>query len=153
MRARQRISDDPRLAVALILSLVSGCSGERALTTAVHGKVTFKGQPLGGGVIAFHPVKIDAGLPSRTAQGAIDAEGHYTLSTFKLDDGAVPGEYAVTVFNPPAAAPIDEYSKAPKSGQGVTIPAHYADAQRTPLKATVSVPPGGAQQIDFELKD
>ena len=134
-------------------STLHGCGGEKSLTTAVHGTVTYKGKPLAGGVIAFQPVKIDAGSPSRSPQGPIDASGHYSLSTFKLDDGAAPGAYVVTIFNPPAPAPIDEYSKAATSASVVTIPAIYADSLRTPLKATVSSPAGGNQQIDFELKD
>jgi len=142
-----------RLAGFVTLVACVGCSGEKSITTAVHGTVTYKGKPLSTGIISFHAIKIDPGLPNRTPQGSIDASGHYSLSTVKLDDGAVPGEYAVTVINPPALAPIDEYSKAPASASVVAIPAIYADQQRTPLKATVSGPAGGSQQIDFELKD
>jgi hypothetical protein len=131
----------------------TGCSGEKSLTTAVHGTVTCKGKPLTGGIISFHAIKIDPSLPNRSPQGSIDGSGHYSLSTFKLDDGAVPGDYAVTVANPPAPEPIDEFSKALTSPNLPTIPAIYADSQRTPLKATVSAPAAGGQQIDFELKD
>jgi len=119
--------------------------------SARHGDL--QGKPLSAGLISFHAVKIDPSLPNRTPQGSIDASGHYSLSTIKLDDGAVPGDYVVTVCNPPQPAPIDEYSKAPASASVVTIPAIYADSGRTPLKATVSDHASGAQQIDFELKD
>src|SRR5262245_23080110 len=104
-----------QIAAARVVGFVTilacaGCSGEKSITTAVHGTVTYKGKPLSAGIISFHAIKIDPGLPNRTPQGSIDAFGHYSLSTVKLDDGAVPGEYAVTVLNPPALAPIDEYS-------------------------------------------
>jgi hypothetical protein len=131
----------------------AGCSGEKSITTAVHGTVIYRAKPLSAGIISFHPLKIDPSLPNRTPQGSIDASGHYSLSSFTLDDGAVPGDYAVTIFNPPAPAPIDEFSKAPASANLVTIPAIYADPQRTPLKVTVSGPAGSVQQIDFELTD
>ena len=142
--------------LALLAILASaGCRGEKSMTTPVHGTVMYRSKPLSGGIISFHPVKIDASYPNRTPQGSIDASGHYSLSTFKLDDGAMPGDYVVTILNPPAPDPIDEYSKAAAAPpqKSVTIPAIYADQGRTPLKATVSGPPGGNQQIDFELKD
>ena len=85
---------------ALLLTALAmcGCGSEKSITSTVHGTVTYKGKPVAGAVVAFQPVKIDAGLPNRTAQGATDASGRYSLSTINLDDGAVPGEYAVVVF-------------------------------------------------------
>jgi hypothetical protein len=142
-----------RLAALFILLPLCGCSGDKSLTTPVHGTVTYNGRPLSAGIISFHAVKIDPSFPNRTPQGSIDASGHYSLSTIKLDDGAVPGDYAVTVFNPPAPAPIDEYSKAASSPNVPPIPPVYADSQRTPLKATVHGPQSVAEQIDFDLKD
>jgi hypothetical protein len=142
-----------RLVGFLTLLACAGCSGEKAITTPVHGTLTYKGKPLFEGIVSFHAIKIDPGLPNRTPQGSVDASGHYSLSTFKLDDGAVPGDYAVTVFNPPAPDAIDEYSKAAAAPKSAALPPIYADPQRTPLKATVSSPAAGGQQIDFELKD
>jgi hypothetical protein len=130
---------------------ICGCGGEKSMTSAVRGTVTYKGKPVVGATISFQPVKIDAGLPNRTAQGSTDAAGHYSLSTIKVDDGAVPGEYAVVVFTPAGPEPIDGFTKPAAASAGNNLPAIYADAQRTPLKVTVTA--GGWQQMDFELKD
>jgi hypothetical protein len=142
-----------RLAALLGVLSLAGCSGEKPLTTPVRGTVTYKGKPLSAGIISFYALKVDPGLPNRTPQGSIDASGHYSLSTIRLDDGAVPGDYAVTVFIPPPPAPIDEYSKATANPNVALIPSVYADHLRTPLKATVHGPQSAAEQIDFDLKD
>ncbi len=141
-----------RLAALFSLLPLIGCSGEKSLTTPVHGTVTYQGKPLSAGIISFHPIKIDPSLPNRTPQGSIDASGHYSLSTVQLDDGAVPGDYAVTISSRKALEPIDEFSKRPASPSGPNFPAIYSDESNTPLKATVPVG-GPAQQIDFDLKE
>lgn len=87
------------LLAALILPLGagSGCGGapeaaaKLSTTVPVSGLVTYKGNPLTRGTVVFEP---DAGRP---AHGAIQPDGHYTLSTFKDGDGAVEGTHRVSI--------------------------------------------------------
>ena len=139
--------------VVLLAALaLSGCSGEKSITAPVRGTVTYKGKPVVRAIVAFQPIKIDAGLPNRTAQGGTDDLGRYSLSTIKPGDGAIPGEYVVVVFNSAGPESIDGFTKpAAAAADSSKLPAIYADPQKTPLKATVST--GASQQIDFELKD
>ena len=113
-----------------------------------------QGKPLPGGIITFQPVKVATGLPNRHAQGAINTDGTYSLSSFRPDDGAVPGDYVITIRAAQGLAPVDEYSKAAATAAtGPQIPATYSDAEKTPLKATIPAAGSTAQQIDFDLKE
>src|SRR5262249_9934025 len=73
------------------LALVGvGCGSD---TVKVRGPVTLDGKPLPmGTAVTFVPV--DKG---RSATGATQADGSFRLTTFKPEDGALPGEYKVTV--------------------------------------------------------
>jgi len=84
------------LAVGLSgLFLGTGCGGGDGLGARypVSGKVTYQGRPVEQGTIAFLPVDNAAGRP---ASGTI-VDGEYTLSTLGDRDGALPGNYRVTV--------------------------------------------------------
>ena len=85
------------MALALLSPLwIGGCGGSQsgprvAPTLPVHGKVTYQGQPLTGGTIQTEP---DRG---REASGIIGPDGAFTLTTFKENDGAVPGTHRVAI--------------------------------------------------------
>ncbi|MGD0039728.1 MAG: hypothetical protein ABSE84_04780 [Isosphaeraceae bacterium] len=82
------------LAVVL-LSSCWGCGSNAGpyvgKTVPVKGKVTYKGKPLTRGEILFEP---DSG---REANGNIQPDGTFELSTFKAGDGAIPGKHRVAV--------------------------------------------------------
>jgi hypothetical protein len=100
----------PNRWTALCVALaVAGCSarpqGEQLTTHAVSGVVLAKdGKPVAGGAIQFHGVDD----PNLASIGEISSEGKFTLRTNLADgtkvEGAVAGNYRVTVF-PPADAP------------------------------------------------
>jgi hypothetical protein len=97
----------------------------------------------------------------RLAIGRTDAEGQFTLTTLRTDDGAVPGEYKVTVatnvnddsHQPPSGNPmeLDDKQKAAifmrispegrakeaKNRPRSAIPEVYFDPRRTPLREVV----------------
>jgi hypothetical protein len=144
------------------LMLVLGCGGDDsglARRYKVTGKVTYKGEAVPKGVIAFEPTK-PAPPDGRVASGHIE-NGYYTLTTAVDGDGALQGEYKVTI----SASDIDIASVAAKTGgqlhQGEAehknaikaaknfVPAKYVRAETTPLTAKVD----GAKTIDFDLKD
>jgi hypothetical protein len=95
------------------------------------------------------------GDQSRGASGFTDNEGKFELTTYSPGDGALPGDYVITVSkfqgnDRPASGAGDmdpkEMAKLMKQhadlvkksrGAPVTIPAAYADANKSHLKATV----------------
>ncbi|OYV86570.1 MAG: hypothetical protein B7Z73_11525, partial [Planctomycetia bacterium 21-64-5] len=79
--------------VSLGSLLALGCSGQKGPATAkVSGLVTYKGQPVDGATVVFAP---PAG--GRPGTATTDAQGRYELSTYGDRDGALPGDYKVTV--------------------------------------------------------
>src|SRR5262249_40902910 len=97
----------------------------------VSGMVRFSGRPIANGTIVFHPVQ-----PSgHRASGAI-REGRYTLTTIDPDDGALPGEYTVTI----------ESRAEAKAGK---LPARYSASTTTPLRCMIQT---SANTIDFDLR-
>jgi hypothetical protein len=84
------------LVVALALLPCWGCGSNEgtyvAPTVPVKGKVTYQGKSLIQGSVTFEPV--DSG---REAQGSIQPDGTFVLTTFKEGDGAVAGMHRVAV--------------------------------------------------------
>lgn len=81
--------------VAVVLATTAGCGQQDAnpATTVVSGVVKFKGKPLANATIVLSPV--DSTL--KTAAGKSDANGEFTLTTFTVGDGAIPGKYRIAV--------------------------------------------------------
>lgn len=127
------------------ISLVSmatlvGCSGHFGpgsappQTFGVQGKVVLaNGSPLPAGRITFHPK--ETGKPEATGE---ISNGSFRLSTFGKDDGAVPGQYDVSITG-----------VSYKTGKPVTaaeVPQKYQDPKSSGLSAEVkaeenSIPP------------
>src|SRR6516165_1659415 len=89
---RRQVSELSALFVGL--TLVAGCSddGFGRKRYSVHGTVTYKGENLAKGQIAFVP----EAQGGQAASGQIE-DGYYSLSTLTPGDGALPGKYKVTV--------------------------------------------------------
>jgi hypothetical protein len=143
-----------RAALALLAALAAGgCGGK---TAKVQGVVTLDGKPLPGATVTFIP----AGS-GRPAGGRSESDGSFRLTTFRPEDGALPGEYKVIVTlagaeSAPAGADpmkLDDKAKAafftrmsPASRAqeekqqrkaGPAVPEVYTDVSRTPLRCTV----------------
>lgn len=88
------------LAVAAALALVTGCADDGyGKRYPVSGTVTYGGKPLEKGSINF--IANDAAT-GRNASGLI-VDGNYSLTTFTPGDGALAGQYRVSI----AAAETD----------------------------------------------
>jgi len=129
--------------LCLTFFCLSGCGKK---TATVKGKVTFKGQPLTAGNIAF--VGKD-----RIGQGTIKTDGSYIVSDAPL------GEVTITVTTPPPPRPTMGPMNTPKRPPGLTpmpkemvppdyeesmrpvqivpAPEQYSKAESSPLKYTV----------------
>ena len=147
----------PTLAVVL-LGTVLGCGTKTSNSVKVSGIVTLDGVPLAGAKVTYHPSS-GAAPPV----GFTDSAGRFTLSTFDLKtlqstDGALPGEYKVTVeMIPPSAGRNLAGGDGLKAGHmpkpktsakhdrsnppEAKLPDHYADVSKTPLEQVVP-PPG-----------
>ena len=128
-------------ALAVIVLATSGCT--QSDTVAVTGTVTMKGQPVDKAEVMFNPKH------GRHASGVTDAAGRFSLSTAKPGDGAMPGEYTVTLgeFYPP-----DQPPKPPPGGGFLPsrFPTKYADPNTSPLTATIER--GKKNDFQFEVK-
>ena len=150
----------PVLTAAMVLSVLSlsGCGGDGFGTRhKISGTVTYKGAPVAKGDITFHPVDLNkSGV--RQATGPIK-DGKYTLSTANAgsNDGALPGDYNVTIISRDVpdvgshqggAAKQDDVAKANAKAKKL-VPSKYEIPSTTPL-TNVKVPGG---KYDFELVD
>jgi hypothetical protein len=84
--------------IALVVVTV-GCQSKpnSIAVVAVHGQLkTADGQPAAGATISFHPLNAPSPRPF-VPHGTVSATGDFTLTSYAPNDGAPPGEYAVTV--------------------------------------------------------
>ena len=146
------------------LGACAGCGGGPK-TYKVDGIVTLDGKPLAGATVAFMPQAEDGHL----ARGLTDQDGKFQLSTFGTNDGAVRGEYKVTVIKEGTSGPAPEagmknmesmfMKKTPDGKKAMMearrktpsiVPEVYGDATKTPLKETV--PPSGTVRLELNSK-
>lgn len=124
--------------------------------------VTYRGAPVEGATVTLHPSTPDG----RPAFGRTDAQGRAALGTFDTGDGAIPGDYGVTVVkmeggqeggetasseigampaNTPGGPPLAS------SGPKHLLPAKYADVNTSGLRFTVG--PTGDNNFTVDLQD
>jgi len=140
---------------------VAGCGDDSGLGQryAVSGTVTYNGQPVENGQISFVPVDQ---TKQRAANGFIQG-GRYSLTTVAPQDGALPGEYKVTITSKEAdnsqviktimekggGARQAEVGKATAKAKD-RVPAKFQLPETSGLTAKVEE---HSNTIDFPLKD
>jgi hypothetical protein len=127
------------LVAAVLISC--GCGGGRPKTAAVHGKVTYKGQPVPHGSIVFIPDS------ATVATGEIGPDGSYTLTTFRKGDGAIPGAHKVVIT---ALEDTRGRGIEPGNAPPPLVPRKYMNRLTTDLQAEVKEEDN---TIDFDLQD
>lgn len=134
------------LIVAVGLNFLAGCGGSgNPPTVPISGTVTYKGEPLKAGQVKFNPVDPKT---TRPAEGKIQSDGSFTIETFKPGDGAMVGEYLISLI-PLADDPTmlaKDVSAAQKKGP---FPEKYADPKTSGLKETVTL---GKPKNDLKLE-
>jgi hypothetical protein len=149
--------------ITLAMLVGAGCGprgGVAGRPVPSGGTITLDGQPLGGVIITFVPQ--GPGLP---ATGVSGPDGSFRLTTRNTGDGAIPGQYKVTVRRSdpggtgPTESPKDpgELAEAmrkmakggPPKPAGPTIHPNYETVDKTPL--TWEIPSGGDKNIKLEL--
>ena len=134
-----------RICLLLVVVGVLGCFGsgkndkwtkDRPPTYSVKGTVTFDGKPLADASIVFRPT-----VGENAAVGRTNQQGEFTLQTFEEQDGAVAGDFqvsvtAVKIEGPPPGANLDEIN--PVTKEIWLIPQNYGDFKKSGLTATVT---------------
>ncbi len=127
------MSNNQRIAAAIcstfVLLATIGCGGGGF--QPVSGTVSIKGgKPLTKGMVRF--TKVDTGKAT-SAVGDIDAQGNFQLSSVSKNDGALPGDYTVTLSGTEIGGGYD------KPGEPQVKPAadKYDTDKTTDLKFTV----------------
>jgi len=135
----------------------SGADADRPARTPVSGKVTHNGDPVEGATVVLSPTA-QGGKP---ASGLTDASGMYTLRTFETDDGAIAGEYKVTVTKLKVSASstvseddhnYDHEAADDEAGPEHLLPEKYSSAASTDLTATIPAE-GEVTDLNFDLVD
>jgi hypothetical protein len=122
------------LACAALLCGIAGCSlGQKGpVCSPVHGKVTSKGKPLAEAMVVLH--RIGGNVEGNQKPIAYTAaDGSFSLTTFKQNDGAPPGEYAITV----ELRALQTGGEEPVRNGANTLPPQYAKPNTSTLKYTV----------------
>jgi hypothetical protein len=140
-----------RLGRWLVLAAALACPACSGGLNTVRGKVLYKGEPIKGAVVAFHPKNDDSAAAFRPT-GFTDENGVFTLSTQK-DSGAPAGEYRVTVIW--LDEPAEPVGSAVSLSQGIPdrpdrLKGRYADPAKSGLTAVIR---SGANELEpFKLE-
>jgi hypothetical protein len=152
-----RIISFPRRCVCLALVLITsfhlGCSGGAGDDTAElapsGGTVVLDGEPVANAAVTLTP----AAKAGNGAVGVTDEFGVFKLTNVRGRDGAEAGTYTVTIskFAMPDGSPFPpDADSGDFAAMGVEhIPPKYSDPQQS--KLTVDIPPGGKNDLYFEL--
>jgi len=135
--------------------LSSGCrKGGLPGTIPVRGKVIYDGRPLGEGEVLYNPVE----KTGRRARGVIQSDGTIKLTTLEKDDGALPGEYRITIlaYAPHPGEPgrtVESESRdqiKQRIKRGYIIPERYIDPELSGLADTVDKNHSGFKELVLE---
>ncbi len=126
---------------------MAGCGGDSDLpeTVEVEGTIKYKGEPLKGGLVTFHP---KAGR--KPGIGELREDGTFSISTYEPGDGAELGEHVVTVEVFAGQAGTDVGLPGAEAPESSPIPTKYASADSSPLRFTVEKE---SKPADFSLED
>lgn len=120
----------PLLFALLSLGMLLGCGDSRY--GSVRGTVTLAGEPVADATVAFLPKNDREG---QAAFGVTEPDGTYELSTLTPGDGALRGEYHVTI----TAVDIVRSERAEKlDGEYDSV---AVDLIRTPQRESWRIPP------------
>jgi hypothetical protein len=131
--------------------LTAGCGSQ---TVPVKGTVTVNGKPLANASVQF--LNQDGG---KDARGFTNADGEFELTTFQPKDGAMPGQYKITVtYSEPVKVEPSPYAEDVQKAMqqagasakpGLTIPPKYSQPDQTILKHRV--PDDGDAKLELSV--
>ena len=120
----------------LVLLMVTGCGHKPPPGPAAHpvrGHVTYQGRPAAKFRVMLFPVTKWQGAQFAPS-AVVDANGDFRIGSYKADDGAPAGEYAVTFTWPKHLNTAEDDSGDPEVDQ---LQGRYSDAARSTFHVTV----------------
>lgn len=140
-----------RRTLLVSIGLIAGCSGSTIKTVPAKGTIkTAQGEACGNALVVFHPIE-KSRLNDPKPVATTDTLGGFVLRTFTMDDGALPGEYGVTVV-----WPGEQGEKTfSLSGEGNSagpdrLRGKYGNPKEPLLKVTI--PPSGDSNISLQVE-
>ena len=124
------VSPGSRLALVILAASLSSCSSgydDGLKKVPVRGTITIDGKPVAGLVVRLLGTTASEKSNAQFPVGVTDAQGAFQLSTNGTNDGAVAGEYNVTVMWP-------ENNEPPMKDK---LKGAYATPAKSKLKATI----------------
>ena len=145
MKPDQSMSTLGRGALLGLLALSAfpmACGSGNARVYPVRGEVFVHGKPAEGAAVHLHPRDKEK---CRPAFATVEADGTFQMTTFAKNDGAIPGDYVVTVvWRDERIEDGETIYSADKLGD------RYSKADTSTLKATVTAGPNELPR--FEVK-
>ena len=149
------------VSAALLLGVltVSGCSQTaRPKVVPVSGSVKVKGVAVADASVTFSP----EGKSPRSPNGVTDSQGNFKLTTYDTNDGAMVGDFAVTIVSTKSASggkkpeemtAQDMINMGPRAATKTDgmVPSKYGDKKTSGLKR--SVVEGDQNVFNFDLTD
>ena len=147
------------LIVTFVATTITGCGNKMV---DLKARVTLDGQPLSGAAVTL----VSSGeVRNRSASGTSDEEGRVRFTTFKLDDGVLPGAYKVTVFKAPKSVDEELATYDPNNPEDLkkimarersgnlaytptVLPRAYLSPDTSPLECTA---PSDTDEVVFNL--
>ncbi|HEX3601428.1 MAG TPA: hypothetical protein VHU84_14850 [Lacipirellulaceae bacterium] len=130
-------------AIFFLCSLL-GCADKGPALIPINGKISFAGgPPPAAGRVTFTPVSDGSGGQARPGTGHFDRDGVFHVTSFKKDDGLLPGKYQANVIcttaqltdSDPNAA--EQYDIVPKNFMPPPI---TVDAKSPGVQVEIDVP-------------
>jgi hypothetical protein len=116
---------------------VAGCGGGgHPGVHPVRGQVLYDGKPVPDALVVFHPLDPAANKDAPRPRAKVESDGSFTIGTFDAQDGAPPGDYAVTVelWQSPATGKGGPQDEAPPRNR---LPVRYSTVSSSGLRAHV----------------
>ena len=136
--------------------LAAGCS-QPVKTAPSRGVIkTSKGQPCEKALIVFHPTEAKR-INDPKPLAISDSTGAFVVRTFGTDDGAIPGEYGVTVVwqaEPAGEKPKMSLFGDEEGGRNVgpdRLKGKYGDPKKPRIKITI--PSGGDPNLSIQVEE
>ncbi|MDY3552525.1 carboxypeptidase-like regulatory domain-containing protein [Gemmata sp. JC717] len=125
---------------ACALALTGGCAPAAPKTVPLSGVVRVNGKPAARAKVFLTPLAPSDGRPVLPS-AETGADGTFRVSTYLPDDGAPPGEYAVTVLWPTYAMSGSEEVEGPDRLKGRYNSVRSPAATVAVTEATRELPP------------
>lgn len=131
----------------VVLLCIGGCNEGPYELAPISGTVTLYGQPLANATVSFMPRGEGRDIVGPGSVGTTDAEGNYTLRTFKEEHGAVVGNHTVRISTYKSRFKDIKNSDKLEVVSIEHVPWHY----NRNTKLSFNVPSGGTDEADFVL--